>query len=92
MAHLQPDDMVKAFALMSAHPGKCPLFLCLLRPEGGSVFIETNSRFSVTPSLELEHEVHRLFGDKTYYAVVDKSLPEKARRNWEKKTPKGEEE
>jgi len=92
MAHLQPDDMVKAFALTSAHPGKCPLFLCLLRPEGGSVFIETNSRFSVTPSLELEHEVHRLFGDKTYYAVVDKSLPEKARRNWEKKTPKGEEE
>ena len=88
MAHLQPEDMVKAFELTSAHPGKCPLFLVLLRPEGGSVFIETNSRFSVTPSLELEHEVHRLFGDKSYYAVVDKSLPEKPAAPGRKKVPR----
>jgi DNA polymerase-3 subunit alpha len=84
-AHLKPDDMVKAQTLVAAHAGKCPLVLCFLRPEGGSVFIETNSRFGVTPSLELEHEVNRQFGDKTYYAIVDKVLPEKQRRGWEKK-------
>jgi len=85
VAHLQPDDMVKAQELMAAHAGKCPLFLCFLRPEGGSVFIEANGRFGVTPSLELEHAVNRQFGDKAYYAVVDRNLPEKQRRVWEKK-------
>jgi DNA polymerase III alpha subunit len=84
-AHLQPADLVKAQELVAAHAGKCPLILCFQRPEGGAVFIEANSRFGVAPSLELEHEVNRQFGDKSYYAVVDKALPEKARRAWEKK-------
>jgi len=85
MAHLQPDDLVKAQEIVAAHAGKCPLVLCFLRPEGGSVFIEAHSRFGVAPSLELEHTVNRQFGDKVYYAVVDRNLPEKARRAWEKK-------
>jgi DNA polymerase-3 subunit alpha len=85
MAQLQPDDLVKAQALVTAHAGKCPLVLCFLRPEGGAIFMETNSRFGVTPSLALENEVNRQFGDKVYYAVVDKALPAKPRRAWEKK-------
>jgi DNA polymerase-3 subunit alpha len=85
MAHLQPDDMNKVAALVAAHPGKCPLFLCFMRPEGGTIFVETNARFSVMPSIELEHAANRQFGEKTFYAVVDRSLPEKARRAWEKK-------
>jgi DNA polymerase-3 subunit alpha len=85
MAHLQPDDMNKVAELVAAHAGKCPLFLCFMRPEGGTIFIETNARFAVTPSIELEHTANRLFGEKTFYAVVDKALPEKARRAWEKK-------
>jgi len=85
MAHLQPEDMLKAQTLVAAHAGSCPLFLCFLRPEGGSIFIEAHSRFGVTPSLELEHAVNRQFGDKAYYAVVDRNLPEKPRRAWEKK-------
>jgi DNA polymerase-3 subunit alpha len=84
-AHLQPEDLIKAQSLVAAHSGKCPLFLCILRPGGGSVFIETHSRYGVMPSLELEHEVNRQFGDQAYYAVVDKNLPEKQRRAWEKK-------
>jgi DNA polymerase-3 subunit alpha len=86
MAHLKPEDMVRVQQLVVAHAGKCPLFLCFLRPDGGSIFVEANGRFGVTPSLELEHEFNRQFGDKTYYAFVDKSLPEKARRAWEKKS------
>jgi len=85
LAQLQPEDMLKAQAVVAAHAGPCPLFLCLLRPEGGSVFIEAHSRFGVTPSLELEHAVNRQFGDQAYYAVVDRTLPEKPRRAWEKK-------
>jgi len=84
-AHLQPDDLTKVQALAAAHAGKCPLFLCFMRPEGGTVFVGAHERFGVTPSLELEHAANKLFGEETYYAKVDASLPEKARRGWEKK-------
>jgi DNA polymerase-3 subunit alpha len=89
MAHLKPEDMERVQQITSAHAGKCPLFLCFLRPEGGTIFVEANARFGVTPSIELEHEANRQFGEKTYYAVVDKALPEKARRAWEKKGNNG---
>ena len=85
MAHLQPDDLPKVAELVASHPGKCPLLLCFMRPEGGSIFVQTHDRFGVAPSLELEHEANRRFGEKTFYAVVDKTLPEKPRRSWEKK-------
>ncbi len=86
MAHLPPDDLAKVAELVAAHAGKCPLYLCFMRPEGGTIFVQAHDRFGVSPSLELEHEANRQFGEKTYYAVVDKSLPEKARRAWEKKS------
>jgi DNA polymerase-3 subunit alpha len=84
-AHLQPEDMLKVQELAAAHTGKCPLFLCFMRPEGGTVFVDTHEKFGVTPSLEMEHAANKLFGEATYYAKVDTSLPEKARRSWEKK-------
>jgi len=89
MAHLQPDDLLKVQDLVATHAGKCPLFLCFMRPEGGTVFVGAHERFGVTPSLELEHAVNKLFGEQTYYAKVDTSLPEKARRSWEKKNNGG---
>ncbi|HEV2694386.1 MAG TPA: DNA polymerase III subunit alpha [Verrucomicrobiae bacterium] len=85
MAHLQPEDLSKVSELVAAHPGKCPLYFCFLRPEGGSIFVEAHERFAVMPSMELEHAANRQFGDKTFWAVVDKALPEKAKRSWEKK-------
>ena len=88
-AHLQPEDMERVRELVAAHPGKCPLFLCFMRPEGATIFVETHERFGVMPSLELEHAVNQQFGEKTYYARVDTSLPEKARRSWEKKNGSG---
>jgi DNA polymerase-3 subunit alpha len=88
-AHLQPEDLVKVQELVAAHAGKCPLFLCFMRPEGGTVFVGTHERFGVTPSLELEHAANKLFGEQTYYAKVDTSLPEKTRRAWEKKPGNG---
>ncbi len=84
-AHLQPEDLAKIQELAAAHPGKCPLLLCFMCPGGGTVFVDTNERFNVAPSLELEHAANKLFGEETYYAKVDTSLPEKTRRSWEKK-------
>ena len=85
-AHLTPEKLEEIAQLVGAHAGKCPLFLCFLQPAGGMVFVETNNRFSVTPSLEFEHAVNKLLGEKTYYAKIDAALPEKAKRAWEKKS------
>jgi DNA polymerase-3 subunit alpha len=84
-AHLKPEDMAAAFELVAAHPGKCPLLLCFMRPAGGTVFMDTNERFGVAPSLKLQQDVDARFGEDTYYAKVDTSLPERAKRSWEKK-------
>jgi DNA polymerase-3 subunit alpha len=84
-AHLHPEDLERVRELTVAHPGKCPLFLCFIRPEGATIFVGAHERFGVAPSLELEQAVNKQFGEKTYYARVDTSLPEKQRRSWEKK-------
>ncbi len=85
MAHVQPESMDSARELVQAHAGKCPLFLCFTRPAGGIIFLETHERFSVTPSRELHEAVDHLFGEDTYYAKVDTSLPERQQRRWERK-------
>ena len=85
-AHLQPEDMDRLRELVTAHAGKCPLILCFMRPEGAQVFVEVHERYGVLPSLELEQAANKLFGEKTYYARVDASLPEKVQR-WGKKAP-----
>jgi DNA polymerase-3 subunit alpha len=84
-AHLQPDDLVAAHEIVSRHPGKCPLFLCFLPPSGAVVFLDTSERCGVSPSLALQQEIDTRFGENTYYAKVDASLPERAPRRWEKK-------
>jgi len=85
-AHLQPDQLDSIQELVATHTGKCPLFLCFMRPEGSTVFVGTHERFGVTPSLELEHAADKLLGEDTYYAKVDTSLPERQKRAWEKKS------
>jgi DNA polymerase-3 subunit alpha len=84
-AHLKPEQLNAVTELVAAHPGKCPLLLCFMQPGGEVVFVGTNERFSVTPSLKLQREADARFGEETYYAKVDTSLPERAKRNWEKK-------
>jgi DNA polymerase-3 subunit alpha len=84
-AHLKPEDLEQARELVSENPGKCPLFLCFMRPAGGTIFMETNERFGVMPSLKLQNEADKLFGEETYYAKVDMTLPERTQRRWERK-------
>ncbi len=84
-AHLKPEQLDGVRELVAAHPGKCPLLLCFMQPGGGTVFMDTNERFSVTPSLELQQEADARFGEETYYAKVDTSPPERAPRRWERR-------
>ena len=89
MAHLKPEQIEQVRELVAAHPGKCPLFLCFMRPTGGVVFVDTNERYAVMPSLALQHAADALLGEDTYYAKVDTSLPERQRRQWERKPENG---
>jgi DNA polymerase-3 subunit alpha len=86
MAHLTPPDLETVRALTAAHPGKCPLFLCLKWPGGEIVFIETHERFAVKASTSLQQAIDGKFGEDTYYAKVDAALPTRTPRQWEKKS------
>jgi DNA polymerase-3 subunit alpha len=81
-----PERLEAVFQLTQAHPGKCPLFFCVIRKAGELVFIEAHEKFSVMPSRTFQEEVTRLLGEDAYYAKVDSSLPERAARKWEKKS------
>ena len=84
-AHLNAAQLESALQVVTAHPGKCPLFLCLMRPAGEIIFIEAHERFWVAPSRELERKMNELCGEATYYAKVDTALPERVPRQWERK-------
>jgi len=84
-AHLKPEHLEVVHELASTHRGKCPLFLCFVRPTGEVIFIETHDQFSVAPSRELQQAADEHFGKETYYAKVDTSLPERAPRRWERR-------
>jgi DNA polymerase III subunit alpha len=88
-AHLDPGRLESVRELITAHPGKCPLFLCFVQPAGGLVYVETHERFFVAPSRDLQQAADDLLGKETYYAKVDTSLPERAPRRWERKAEAG---
>jgi DNA polymerase-3 subunit alpha len=88
-AHLKPEQLESVRQLVAAHPGKCPLLLCFMRPGGEVVFVDTNERFSVMPSQKLQQEADVRFGEETYYAKADTSLPERSPRRWERKAESG---
>jgi DNA polymerase III subunit alpha len=90
-AHLKPEHLESVRQLVAAHPGKCPLFLCFMRPAGDHIFVETHERFGVMPSRELQQEADARFGEETYYAKVDTTLPERQQRWGRKADANGEE-
>ena len=85
-AKLNPDRVVSILELASNHPGRCPLYLCFKQEDGRLVFIESGEQHFVKPSMQLRDEVNELLeGAGAYYAKVDKTLPEPAKRRWKKK-------
>jgi hypothetical protein len=89
MAHLNAELLESVRSLATAHAGKCPLFLCMMHPTGEAVFIETHERFAVSPTLQLKKEVDDVFGEDTYYAKIDRSLPERKLQPWQRKAANG---
>src|SRR5664280_1871101 len=85
-AHLKPEHLESVQELVAAHPGKCPLFLCFVLPAGEVIFMEAHDKFAVAPSRALQQAADDRFGEETYYAKVDTSLPERAQRRWERRT------
>jgi DNA polymerase III subunit alpha len=86
MAHLTAGDLEAARELATSHPGKCPLFLCMKWPAGEIVFIEAHDKYYVEPAPALQQAVDARFGEDTYYAKVDATLPQRAPRQWEKRS------
>jgi len=90
-AHLKPEDLESLREVIAMHPGKCPLFLRFAGPCGEAVFVETHDRFFVTPSPALQEAADERFGQGTYFAKADPSLPERAPRRWERRESNGQE-
>jgi DNA polymerase-3 subunit alpha len=84
-AHLKPENLESVQELVRAHPGKCPLFLCFVKPTGQVIFVEAHDQFFVAPSRELQQAADDRFGEETYYAKVDMTLPERTPRRWERR-------
>jgi DNA polymerase-3 subunit alpha len=83
-AHVTGSHLEQIRELVGRFPGKCPLFLCFMRPAGQIVVVETHERYRVAPSLELQRAADDLLGEDTYYAKADPGLPERAPRRWER--------
>ena len=77
--------------LAEGYSGRCPLYLCLRRPSGEAVYIETHEKYSVTPSTEFQQAIDEQFGPETYYAKVDTSVPDRAQR-WPRRNGNGSDE
>jgi len=89
-AHLNAERLAQARELALQHAGRCPLFLCLIQPAGEVVFLEAHERYRVAPSLVLQQAANDLFGEGTYYAKVDLTIPPRPSRRWERReTPGG---
>jgi DNA polymerase III alpha subunit len=85
MAQLTSERIRQVHEIATANAGKCPLFLCFLKPTGELIFVETHDRFYVTPSRALQEAIDEMLGEGTYYAKVDQALPQPERRRWERK-------
>jgi hypothetical protein len=53
------------------------------------VFIEAHDKYFVEPATALQQAVDARFGEDTYYAKVDATLPQRAPRQWEKRSQGG---
>ncbi|MDB6028742.1 MAG: subunit alpha of polymerase [Verrucomicrobiales bacterium] len=88
-AHLTPQTLQNIRDLTSGFPGRCPLFLCIKRAGGEIIFIESHEKYFVAPTHQLQQAIDQQFGEETYYARVDSTLPEREKRRWETKSNGG---
>jgi DNA polymerase-3 subunit alpha len=83
-AHLDEERFLALRQLLESHSGRIPVYFCIRYGGGELVYLEPHDRFFVTPSLTLQQTVDELFGEETYYAKADMSLPERQKKPWER--------
>ncbi len=88
-AHLNPQNLEALRGLCESNRGNVPVFLCIRRNGGEMIFIESNDRYFVTATRQLQQSVDEMFGEDTYYARVDTSLPERQKKPWERRGENG---
>jgi DNA polymerase-3 subunit alpha len=86
---LVPDQVDTIRELVLANAGRCPLYLCIRRRTGESIYMEPHEKYTVQPSRQFQQLMDDTFGPGTYYAKADLSLPERAQRRWERKSDNG---
>ena len=92
-AHLKPERPgVGARIGRRRIRANAPCFSVSCGPTGEVIFMETHDKFSVAPSRALQQAADDRFGEETYYAKVDTSLPERAPRRWERRADSGGDE
>lgn len=79
------QSMENLRSLAEANPGRIPLFLALRFGAGEVAYIEANERYSINPGPAFETAVESVFGTGTLQLIIDRTLPERAPRKWERK-------
>jgi hypothetical protein len=80
---LSPERLEARACTGRGASGKCPLFLCLIRP--ASEILLLKRAVLSTPSQKLQQAADKCLEKEPYYAKVGTSLPERAERRWERK-------
>ncbi len=85
MADSNTEKIKDLHQLLSATPGRCPVWLVFIHPKGPKIFLEVHERISVDPGLELQRAVESILGEGSYHANVNMDLPNKKQKRWAKK-------
>jgi DNA polymerase-3 subunit alpha len=92
--HLKAQDLNRsrletARGVAESHRGTIPLYLVIQMPGGEQAYLETNERYSISPSPSFEKAIDEVFGMGAFRPISDRTLPERPARKWEKKSGGG---
>lgn len=66
-----PEKLSKIKQMLSAHPGKTPVQICLLLPDGTKVFIDTGNQLKVLPDDDLLQALQHELGESGIHLTVN---------------------
>ncbi|MDI6774047.1 MAG: DNA polymerase III subunit alpha [Verrucomicrobiota bacterium] len=71
--HLDDDKLERIRQILSRHPGRIPVVICLQFPSGEKVFLETDIGFHVMADMELIHNLEALLGERSVYVATHRA-------------------
>ncbi len=81
------ERLLEIQQFVGQYRGGVPLFLCFQMQDGGHAFVEAHEKYAVSPTMEFEEAANEFLGEGTYHVRVNRTLPERERRRWERKQP-----